>query len=68
MEAPALGAPFAVGTIELDPIAVGVTLDGPGSTFTLDTTVVGNHNGGHAYGTDLPDGDKRALIEYLKTL
>jgi hypothetical protein len=23
---------------------------------------------GHYFGTDLPDGDKRALIEYLKTM
>jgi hypothetical protein len=23
---------------------------------------------GHYFGTDLPDNDKRALIEYLKTL
>jgi len=22
---------------------------------------------GHYFGTDLPDGDKRALIEYMKT-
>ena len=27
----------------------------------------GNGNQGHLYGTDLPEADKRALIEYLKT-
>jgi len=27
----------------------------------------GNWNGGHDYGTTLPDSDKRALVEYLKT-
>jgi hypothetical protein len=27
----------------------------------------GNGNGGHDYGTGLPDDEKRALIEYLKT-
>lgn len=34
----------------------------------FDTAAQGNGNGGHAYGTQLPDEDKRALIEYLKTL
>ena len=31
-----------------------------------DTSVVGNGNGGHTYGTDLTDDEKRALIEFLK--
>jgi hypothetical protein len=38
--------------------------------FLFNTQVPGNGNGGHtgpAFGTDLPDGDKWALIEYLKT-
>ncbi|MBV9578859.1 MAG: cytochrome c [Chloroflexi bacterium] len=37
----------------------------------VDTTVAGNGNAGHegdAYGTMLSDADKRALVEYLKTL
>jgi mono/diheme cytochrome c family protein len=41
-----------------------------GTLQVLDTRVKGNGNGGHEgprYGTDLPDADKRALIEYLKT-
>lgn len=41
-----------------------------GTAFVLDTTLRGNGNGGHtgaAYGTTLDDGDKWALIEYLKT-
>jgi hypothetical protein len=29
--------------------------------------VPGNANGGHVYGTTLPDDDKRAIVEYLKT-
>lgn len=33
-----------------------------------DTTRRGNGNGGHAYGTDLGPSEKRALIEFLKTL
>jgi hypothetical protein len=28
----------------------------------------GNSNAGHEYGTNLSDADKRALLEYLKTL
>ncbi|HTT21863.1 MAG TPA: hypothetical protein VMG82_23240 [Candidatus Sulfotelmatobacter sp.] len=38
--------------------------------FLLDTRQPGNGNGGHtgpAYGTELPDQEKWALIEYLKT-
>jgi hypothetical protein len=35
--------------------------------FRYDTSIPGNGNGGHVYGTDLPDGDKAALVEYLKT-
>ena len=27
----------------------------------------GNGNGGHVYGTTLPDADKRAIVEYMKT-
>jgi mono/diheme cytochrome c family protein len=33
-----------------------------------DTRLRGNGNGGHLFGTDLPEGDKEALVEYLKTL
>jgi hypothetical protein len=35
--------------------------------FRYDTTIPGNGNGGHVYGTALPDADKAALVEYLKT-
>ena len=35
--------------------------------FRFDTALPGNGNGGHLYGTTLPDTDKRALVEYLKT-
>ena len=33
-----------------------------------DTTLRGNGNGGHDYGTDLSDAARSALLEYLKTL
>lgn len=35
--------------------------------FRYDTSVPGNGNGGHLYGTSMPDADKSALVEYLKT-
>ncbi len=35
--------------------------------FSYDTTIPGNSNAGHVYGTALPDEDKRAIVEYLKT-
>jgi hypothetical protein len=34
----------------------------------FDTTLRGEGNGGHLYGTTLPEEDKNALVEYLKTL
>ncbi len=37
-------------------------------TFTtVDTSVPGNGNGGHVYGTMLSDADKAALVEHMKT-
>jgi hypothetical protein len=33
-----------------------------------DTTQRGRGNAGHTYGDDLSDADRRAVIEYLKTL
>jgi hypothetical protein len=33
-----------------------------------DTSVPGNGNGGHLYGTDLSDQEKRQLLAFLKTL
>ncbi len=39
-----------------------------GQVFTrYDTSVPGNANSGHLYGTTLSDDDKRAIVEYLKT-
>lgn len=36
--------------------------------FLYDTTVRGNSNAGHIYGTTLGNADKDALMEFLKTL
>jgi len=39
-----------------------------GQVFSrYDTSVPGNGNTGHVYGTTLADEDKRAIVEYLKT-
>ena len=46
-----------------------VPADGAGpSREVYDTTIPGCGNGGHTYGDDLDEGDRRAVIEYLKTL
>lgn len=50
---------------------VGFVSDGPEAErvgFKYDTSVPANSNQGHLYGTDLSAEDKKALIEYLKTL
>lgn len=36
--------------------------------WRVDTALRGEGNGGHLYGTGLDDGDKAALLEYLKTM
>jgi mono/diheme cytochrome c family protein len=46
-------------------VATGPEAEQQGVRF--DTTERGNGNGGHIYGTDLPEADREALIEYLKT-
>jgi mono/diheme cytochrome c family protein len=55
----------------LDPAKVGFISDGSEAsrigTF-YDTSLPGNSNTGHMYGTTLPAESKRALLEYLKSL
>lgn len=57
-----------------DPQQVGFVSSGPEAEregFRYDTSVPGNGNFGHdgaAYGTQLSPDEKRALLEYLKTL
>lgn len=55
----------------VDPVRVGFVSSGPeaereGSLY--EVSAPGNSNAGHTYGTTLPAGDKRALLEFLKTL
>jgi mono/diheme cytochrome c family protein len=54
-----------------DPVKVGFIYDSPEAErvgVRYDTTLPGNSNAGHEYGMDLSSEEKRALIEYLKTL
>lgn len=60
-------ASFSVGRWEYDPKHVGYVSDGQ-VPFVVDTTVSGNRNSGHEYGTKLSQEDRWALVEYLKTL
>jgi len=49
---------------------LGFVHDGPQAQavgFLLDTSVQGNSNEGHLYGTQLSDDQKRDLMELLKT-
>jgi mono/diheme cytochrome c family protein len=63
------------GSDILDTAKVGYQSDGygydPKDLFLYDTSVPGNSNSGHEgkiYGTELPPGDKDAIVEYMKTL
>jgi hypothetical protein len=55
-----------------DPVKVGFISDvirneaNGTEFFRYDTTLPGNSNEGHLYGTELSAADKKALIEYLK--
>ncbi|MEP6819882.1 MAG: cytochrome c [bacterium] len=42
--------------------------DGGENFFKYDTTLRGNNNGGHIYGTTLSAEDKDAIVEYMKKL
>ncbi len=70
-------ASFKFGSREYDPVKMGYVDDSTSvNTTVLDTTLSGNHNTGHWYTDDagrsgrigpmLSDGEKYALIEYLK--
>lgn len=41
---------------------------GEGELFRYDVRDPGNSNAGHEYGAHLPDADKDAIVEYMKTL
>jgi hypothetical protein len=68
---------FYVGTRVYDPVNVGYRADknAPGNVFKFQARdpqgipISRNSNEGHDYGvSSLSDGDRRALLEYLKSL
>ena len=62
---------FYRGYNVFDPARVGFVSEGEAATRTgmlYDTKLPGNSNAGHLYGTELSAAQKKALIEYLKTL
>jgi hypothetical protein len=62
---------FYRGYDVINPENVGFVSQGPEAQrvgFCYDTSVPGNGNGGHLWGTTLDPGDKRAMLEFLKTL
>ena len=59
---------FYVGSREIDPVNVGLVSESSPGAFRFDTSVPGNRNTGHNYGTTLTDAEKWDLIEYLKSL
>jgi hypothetical protein len=59
---------FYVGSGEFDPATVGLAIAASEHASAFDTTLPGNSNSGHAYGTTLGEADKHDLLEYLKSL
>lgn len=60
---------FPLGHPDYDPRNVGFTVtNAPQGTWRFDVSRPGSGNGGHEYGTTLSEPERRALIEYVKTL
>ncbi|MEI7997701.1 MAG: di-heme-cytochrome C peroxidase, partial [Methylococcaceae bacterium] len=59
---------FNVGSWEMDPVKVGFVTNAEPATSVFNTTLPGNSNKGHGYGSELSDTEKWDLIEYIKTL
>jgi len=69
---------FSLGSRQFDPVNVGYEWTQIPGGFDLDTSIRGNHNTGHEFrdgpegggviGRGLAEDERRALIEYLKTL
>ena len=59
---------FYVGNREFDPRNVGFEFGFAPGAFKLDTSISGNSNQGHTYGTNLSDAERWDLVEYLKSL
>lgn len=64
-------ASFNMGTREYDPVRVGyrTEADAPGNSFLFLASGPGNSNEGHDYNVgQLTDEERRALVEFMKTL
>ena len=62
---------FYRGYDVIDQAGVGFVSSGPEAEkygSLLDTSVEGNGNAGHLWGVNLPADQKKALVEYMKTL
>lgn len=65
---------FYIGTWDFDPVNVGYVSTRTTGSFLFDTTLTGNSNAGHEYGTveygNAPFIEEEiwALVEYMKTL
>ena len=61
-------ATFNVG-VKFDKNKIGLASDQPMEAgYQFNTTIVGNSNAGHEYGTQLTTQERTALLEYMKTL
>lgn len=58
--------PMAFEDADYDPDTVGWRPDGNGDTY--DTSAPGQSNSGHLYGDGLTTEERRAVLEYVKTL
>ena len=59
---------FYVGSPVYDPDKVGFDYSGETGGKVFDTSIPGNRNSGHLFGTKLSEEERLDLIEYLKTL
>jgi hypothetical protein len=59
-------AKFKVGSNQYNPEKAGFVSDQ--GSFLFDTSLRGNSNKGHEYGTSISEADRLALLEYLKSL
>ena len=61
-------AKFFVGSRNYDPVHLGYANEqDPQRHFPFDTTLSGNSNSGHEYGTKLSEDEKMQLLEFMKS-
>jgi len=59
---------FFVGNRELDKIKLGNQTTEVANSSLFDTSLPGNSNAGHEYGTQMSEAERMALLEYIKSL